>query len=192
VAHAAGQDPFEFRRNLLKDKPRHLKVLELAAQKAGWQNKLPDGRGRGIAVHESFGSFVAQVAEVSVDPKGEVRVHRVVCVIDCGRYVNPNTVEAQIEGGIVFGLSAALHGAITLKAGRVEQSNFHDYPVLRISEAPEIEVHLVQSQENPGGVGEPGVPPIAPAVANAIFAATRARLRTLPMTPQAVLAAMKG
>ena len=192
VAHAAGQDPFEFRRNLLKDKPRHLKVLELAAQKAGWQNKLPDGRGRGIAVHESFGSFVAQVAEVSVDPKGEVRVHRVVCVIDCGRYVNPNTVEAQMEGGIVFGLSAALHGAITLKAGRVEQSNFHDYPVLRISEAPEIEVHLVQSQENPGGVGEPGVPPIAPAVANAIFAATRARLRTLPMTPQAVLAAMKG
>jgi len=116
----------------------------------------------------------------------------VVCVIDCGRCVNPNTVEAQMEGGIVFGLSAALHGAITLKAGRVEQSNFHDYPVLRMNEMPKIDVHLVPSQEKAGGCGEPGVPPIAPEVANAIFAATGARLRSLPMTPEKVLASMKG
>jgi isoquinoline 1-oxidoreductase beta subunit len=192
VAHAAGKEPFEFRRALLADKPRHRGVMELAALKAGWGTPLPAGRGRGIAVHESFGSFIAQVAEVSVTPEGAVRVHRVVCAIDCGRTVNPDTIAAQMESGIAFGLSAALHGAITLKNGRVEQSNFHDYPLLRLNEMPQVEVHIVPSKEKPGGVGEPGVPPIAPAVANAIFALTGARLRTLPMTTEMVLKAMKG
>ena len=192
AVHAAGKDPFEFRRGLLADKPRHRGVLELAAGKAGWGKPLPAGWGRGIAVHESFGSFIAQVAEVSVSKEGGIRVHRVVCAIDCGRVVNPDTIEAQMESGIVFGLSAALHGAITLKNGRVEQSNFHDYPVLRMSEMPKVEVHIVASREAPGGVGEPGVPPIAPAVANAVFSATGARMRTLPMTPGAVLKALKG
>jgi isoquinoline 1-oxidoreductase beta subunit len=191
AAHAAGKDPFEFRRTLLGNKPRHKGVLELAAQKAGWGESLPTGRARGIAVHESYGSFVAQVAEVSVTPKGEVRVHRVVCAIDCGRYVNPDTIEAQMESGIVFGLSATLYGAITFKGGRVEQGNFDDYPILRIDSMPRVEVHIMPSREPAGGVGEPGVPPIAPAVANAVFAATGARLRSLPMTPEKVLKAMK-
>lgn len=192
VAHAAGKDPYEFRRALLSDKPRHRGVLELAAQKAGWGTPLPAGRSRGIAVHESFGSFIAQVAEVSVTPEGLVQVHRVVCAIDCGRTVNPDTIAAQMESGIAFGLTAALHGAITLQNGRVEQSNFHDYPLLRMNEMPQVEVHIVPSREKPGGVGEPGVPPIAPAVANGVFALTGARLRTLPMTPETVLKAMKG
>jgi len=191
AAHAAGKDPYEFRRTLLGSKPRHKGVLELAAHRAGWGESLPTGHARGIAVHESFGSFIAQVAEVSVTPKGEVRVHRVVCAIDCGRYVNPDTIEAQMESGIVFGLSAALHGAITLKGGRVEQGNFDDYPILRIDGMPQVEVHIMPSREPAGGVGEPGVPPIAPAVANAVFAATGARLRSLPMTPEKVLKAMK-
>lgn len=181
IAHAAGKDPFEFRRVLLADKPRHRGVLELAAEKAGWGAPLPAGHGRGIAVHESYGSFVAHVAEVSVDPKGKVLVHRVVCAVDCGRYVNPDTITAQMESGIIFGLSAALYGAITLKNGRVEQSNFHDYPVLRISETPRMEVHIVQNREKPGGIGEPGVPTVAPAVANAVFAATGQRVRSLPI-----------
>jgi isoquinoline 1-oxidoreductase beta subunit len=191
AAHAAGKDPFEFRRGLLANKPRHRAVLELAAQQAGWGKPLPTGRSRGIAVHESFGSFISQVAEVSVSPEGKVQVHRVVCAIDCGRVVNPEIIAAQMESGIVFGLSAALHGAITLKNGRVEQGNFDDYPLLRINEMPRVEVHIAPSREAPGGVGEPGVPPIAPAVANAVFAATGARLRTLPMTPEAVRRAMK-
>ena len=181
LAHAAGKDPFEFRRGLLSDKPRHRGVLELAAQRAGWTKPLQAGQSRGIAVHESFGSFIAQVAEVSVSPEGKVRVHRVVCAVDCGRTVNPDIIAAQMESGIVFGLSAALYGAITLKEGRVEQSNFDDYPLLRISEMPRVEVHIVPSREEPGGVGEPGVPPIAPAVANAIFAATGKRIRRLPI-----------
>ncbi len=181
LAHAARKDPYEFRRKLLVRHPRHLGVLELAAKKAGWGKPLPQGQARGIAVHESFGSFIAQVAEVSVNPTGEVRVHRVVCAVDCGRFVNPSTIEAQMESGIVFGLSAALHGAITLKTGRVEQGNFNDYPVLRIEEMPKVEVHIVQSKEKSGGIGEPGVPPIAPAVANAVFAATAKRIRRLPI-----------
>jgi isoquinoline 1-oxidoreductase beta subunit len=142
-------------------------------------------------VHESFGSFIAQVAEVSVGEKGAIRVHRVVCAVDCGRIVNPDTIAAQMESGIVFGLSAALHGAITLKNGRVEQDNFDTYPLLRMNEMPVVEVHLMPSSEAPGGVGEPGVPPIAPAVANALFAATGARVRSLPMTPEKVKAALK-
>ena len=184
LAYAAKKDPYEFRRKLLAKHPRHKGALELAAQKAGWGTSLPAGRARGIAVHESFGSLVAQVAEVSVSNDGKVQVHRVVCAIDCGRVVNPDTIAAQMEGGIVFGLTAALYGEITLKKGRVEQSNFHNYPMLRIREMPKVEVYTVQSREPLGGVGEPGVPPIAPAVANAIFAATGKRIRTLPILPE--------
>jgi len=186
LAHAAGKDPFEYRRALLGSQPRHKGVLELAAAKAGWGKPLPAGRARGIAVHASFGSFVAQVAEVSMSPRGQVKVHRVVAAVDCGQYVNPDTIAAQIEGGVAFGLSAALHGQITLKGGRVVQSNFHDYEVLRLNEMPEVEVHILPSGEKPGGVGEPGVPPVAPAVANAIFALTGSRVRRLPIRPEDV------
>lgn len=181
LAHAAGRDPLDYRRALLKEHPRHLGVLNLAAGKAGWGTPLPAGRFRGLAVHESFGSYVAQVAEVSVDAKG-IHVHRVVCAVDCGTCVNPSGVSAQMQSGIVYGLSAALHGAITLKNGRVQQSNFHDYEVLRLAAMPKVEVHIVPSREKSGGAGEPGTPTIAPAVANAIFAATGKRLRSLPFT----------
>jgi isoquinoline 1-oxidoreductase subunit beta len=181
LAHASGRDPFEFRRNLLTKHSRRKAVLELAAQKADWMKPAEKGMGRGIAVHESFGSIVAQVAEVSVNPAGGVRVHKVVCAVDCGMVVNPEIVMTQMESGIVFGLSAALHGAITFKEDRVEQSNFNDYPILRMYEMPRVEVFIMPSQEPPGGVGEPGVPPIAPAVGNAIFAATGKRIRRLPI-----------
>ncbi|HEV2007997.1 MAG TPA: molybdopterin cofactor-binding domain-containing protein, partial [Burkholderiales bacterium] len=181
LAAAAGKDPVEFRRAMLAQHPRHLGVLNLAAEKAGWGKPLPKGIARGIAVHESFNTFVAQVAEVSIDGASKLKVERVVCAVDCGVVVNPDVVRAQMEGGIGFGLSAALYGAITLKDGRVEQSNFHNYPALRINEMPQVEVYLVPSTEKPTGVGEPGVPPIAPAVANAIAAATGKRLRNLPL-----------
>jgi len=182
LAHAAGKDPVAFRRELLSDAPRERAVLDLAAAKAGWGSPLPRGRGRGIALHHFWSdAIVAEVAEVSVKPGEGVRVHRVVCAVDCGTAVNPDGVAAQIESGVVYGLSAALKGAITIKAGRVEQSNFHDYPVLRIGEMPVIETYLVPSTEAPMGVGEPGTPPIAPAVANALFAATGTRVRKLPI-----------
>jgi len=184
LARSAGADPVEYRRRLLAGHARHLGVLNLAAARAGWGAPLPAGRARGIAVHESFGSFVAQVAEVSLDG-GRVRVHRVVCAIDCGIAVNPQTIEAQMESGIAFGLGAALHGAITFKDGRVVQSNFDDYEVLRLAQMPRVEVHIVPSRERPGGVGEPGTPPIAPAVANALAALTGRRLRELPLRPGA-------
>jgi isoquinoline 1-oxidoreductase beta subunit len=190
LAHKAGQDPYRYRRSLLVKHPRNLNVLQTAAEKSGWGKSLPKGRARGIAVHESFGSYIAQVAEVSLGKDGTIKVHRVVCAIDCGRIVNPDTIKAQMESGIIFGLSAALYGAITLKNGRVEQSNFDRYPLVRMAAAPKIEVHIVASNADPGGVGEPGVPPIAPAVANALFAASGARVRTLPMTPERVLAAL--
>lgn len=181
MAHASNKDPYEFRKMLLKNHPRHKAVLELAAEKAGWGKPVEKGKGRGVAIHKSFGSYIAQVAEVSVDKSGKVRVHKVVCAIDCGRVVNPSTVEAQMESGIVFGLSAALFGAITFRNGRVEQSNFHDYPMLLMKDMPRVEVHIVKSEETPQGVGEPGVPPIAPAVCNAIFALTGKRIRRLPI-----------
>ncbi|TKC85954.1 xanthine dehydrogenase family protein molybdopterin-binding subunit [Trinickia terrae] len=181
VAHAAGQDPFTFRRNLLAHEPRMKAVLELAAEKAGWSNEpMPAGKGRGIAVAEAFNSYVAQVAEVTVDKDGKVKVDRVVCAVDCGTAINPDIVAAQMEGGIGFGLGAALYGAITLKDGRVEQNNFDGYQVLRMDAMPKVEVHIVQSGEAPTGVGEPGVAPVGPAVANAIFAATGKRIHALP------------
>ena len=185
LAAAAGKDPYTLRRALLGKHPRHKGVLELAAQKAGWSKMLAKGRagerrGRGIAVHESFNTFVAQVAEVTVRRDGSFSVDRIVCAVDCGVAINPDVIRAQMEGGIGYGLSAALHGAITLKDGIVEQSNFHNYVPLRINEMPVIEVHIVPSTEKPSGVGEPGTPVVAPAVANALFAATGKRLRKLP------------
>jgi len=184
LAAAGGKDPYELRRTLLGKHLRHKGVLELAAQKAGWGKPLAQTqgaqRGRGIAVHESFNTFVAQVAEVTVRD-GQLKVDRVVCAVDCGVAVNPAVIRAQMESGIVFGLTAALHGAITLKSGEVEQSNFHDYAPLRMNEMPRVEVHIVPSNAKPTGVGEPGTPVIAPAVANALFAATGKRVRTLPI-----------
>jgi isoquinoline 1-oxidoreductase beta subunit len=181
VAHAAGQDGFTFRRRLLEHHPRMKGVLELAAEKAGWSSTpMPKGKGRGIAVAEAFKTFVAQVAEVSVDDKGYLTVDRVVCAVDCGTPINPDVIAAQMEGGIGFGLGAVLHGAITLKDGRVEQDNFNSYRVLRMNEMPKIEVHIVPSMEAPTGVGEPGVAPVGPAVANAMFAATGKRVYVLP------------
>ena len=181
MAHAAGKDPFEFRRALLDKQPRMKGVLELAAQKAGWGSALPSGRARGIAVAESFGSYIAEVAEVSLEG-GQPRVHRVVVAADVGATVNPDTIVAQMESAVVYGLSAALHSKITFKDGQVEQSNFNDYQVLRMNEMPKVEVYIVPSKEAPGGVGEPGTPPAAPAVANALFVLTGKRYRSLPIT----------
>jgi isoquinoline 1-oxidoreductase subunit beta len=181
LAHAAGQDPVDFRRALLTHHPRHLGVLELAAQKAGWDVPLPRGRARGIAVHESFRSFVAQVAEVSLGRDGLPKVERVVCAVDCGVAVNPDVIRAQMEGGIGYGLAGALWSEITLVQGRVQQSNFDTYRPLRIEEMPQVEVYIVPSAAPPTGVGEPGVPPIAPAVANALFHLTGRRVRRLPL-----------
>lgn len=181
LAEAAGRDPIELRRALLAEHPRHLGVLNLVAEKAGWDSPLPPGRSRGVAVRQSFETFVAQIAEVSMGNDETFQVERVVCAVDCGTAVNPDIVRAQMEGGIAFGLSAALQEAVTLDAGRVQQSNFSDYKLLRFDRMPKVEVYVVESSENPTGVGEPGVPPIAPAVANAIFAATGKRFRRLPL-----------
>ncbi len=180
LAHAAGQDPLHYRLALLAHSPRHARVLKTAAEKAGWGGPLPQGHALGLAMHASFESIVAQVAEVSLTPDATIRVHRVVCALDCGQPVNPMGIEAQVQGGIAFGLGAALHSAITFREGRVQQSNFHDYRVLRMDEMPRVEVHIVKSSAKMGGIGEPGVPPIAPAVGNALFALTGKRLRSLP------------
>jgi isoquinoline 1-oxidoreductase beta subunit len=182
VAHAAGQDGFAFRRALLEKHPRMKAVLELAAGKSGWGTALQPGRGRGIAVAEAFKTYVAQVAEVTVGKDGQIKVDRVVCAVDCGTPINPDIIAAQMEGGIGFGLGAILYGAITLRDGRVEQDNFNGYRVLRINEMPKVEVHIVPSVAPPTGVGEPGVAPLGPAVANAIFAATGQRIHVLPFS----------
>ncbi|HIC81623.1 MAG TPA: xanthine dehydrogenase family protein molybdopterin-binding subunit, partial [Kiloniellaceae bacterium] len=176
------RDPVEYRLEMLAEHPRHAAVLKLAAEKAGWGEPAPAGRARGIAVHESFNSYVAEVAEVTVGDDGQIKVDKVVCAVDCGVAVNPDQIKAQMEGGIGYGLSAILREAVTLDGGRVEQSNFHDYTPLRISDMPEIEVHIVPSAEAPTGVGEPGTPPIGPAVANAVYSATGQRIRELPMS----------
>jgi isoquinoline 1-oxidoreductase beta subunit len=181
LAEGAGQDPLAYRLALLAHMPRHRRVVELAADKARWGQPLPAGHGRGIAFCYSFRSAVAHVAEASVNTAGQIRVQRVICAVDCGTVVHPDLVVAQMERAIVFALSAALHGEITLEAGQVQQSGFADYPILTLEETPEIEVHIVPSHGDPGGVGEPNVPPLAPAVANALFAATDRRLRRLPL-----------
>jgi isoquinoline 1-oxidoreductase subunit beta len=177
LAHDAGKDPVEFRRGLLKKHPRHLAVLDAAVTKAG---KPAAGRAHGIALHQSFGSIVAEVAEVSVEG-ADIHVHKVTCAIDCGIAVNPNIIAQQMESAVIFGLSAALFGEVTIKDGKVEQQNFHDYPVLRMNQAPHVETIVIRNAEPPEGVGEPGTPPIAPAVANAVFALTGKRLRSLPL-----------
>jgi isoquinoline 1-oxidoreductase beta subunit len=183
LAAAAKKDPVDYRRALLDKSPRALAVLNLAAERAGWGKPLPKGSGRGIAVQTVFGTFMAQVAELEVEKNGEVRVKRVTCAVDCGIAINPNTIEAQVESAIVYGLSAALFGEITLKDGRVEQSNFDNYRALRINEIPAIDVHLVTNNEPPGGMGEPGTSALVPAVFNAVYAATGVRLRKPPITP---------
>ena len=181
LAWAAGRDPLEFRSMLLADKPRHLRALKAAAKKAGWGTPPSKGRARGLAVHESFGSIVAQVAEVSVDKDKEIHVHKVSCAVDCGTAINPLGIEAQVQGAMAFGLAAVLHSEVTLKAGRVEQSNFHDYLVLRMPEMPDVSVQVLESDAKMGGIGEPAAAPISAAVANAVYALTRQRLRSLPL-----------
>jgi isoquinoline 1-oxidoreductase beta subunit len=185
MAAASNRDPFEYRLELFKNNTRAVGVIQLAAEKAGWNSPLPAGKGRGMAYHATFGvTHVCHVAEVSVDTEGRVRVERFVCAVDCGKVVNPDNVRAQMEGGIGWGLTAALKAEATVKNGRVEQSNFFDYPILRIDEMPVVEVYLVESEAPPSGIGEMGVPPTAPAVANAIFAATGIRVRHIPIRPE--------
>ncbi|PTM95457.1 xanthine dehydrogenase family protein molybdopterin-binding subunit [Mycoplana dimorpha] len=181
MAAAARQDPVAFRRSLLSKSPRAKAVLDLAAEKAGWGEAVPKGRGRGVALQFVFGSYLAMVADVEVSEDGAVRVHRAVCAVDVGTAVNPDTVEAQVQGGVIFGTTAALYGEITLKNGRVEQANFDSYQMIRMNEAPTIEVHVVKSEEPPGGLGEAGTSLIVPAIANAVFAATGRRLRKMPI-----------
>jgi isoquinoline 1-oxidoreductase subunit beta len=180
VAHRSGINPYQFRMNLLNDHPRHRRVLEVAAESAGYGRDVPDGRALGIAVQESFGSIVAEIAEVSLRSDGKLKVHKVTCAIDCGRAINPDTVEQQIESGIIFGLTAALYGEITIVNGRVAQTNFTDYEMVKLDDTPEIIVHIVESGEALGGLGEPATPPIAAAVANAAYILTGHRVRTLP------------
>ena len=184
LAAQAKADPVKYRRDLLGKTPRALNVLDVATKAAGWGNSVPKGQGRGVSVMHAFGSFFAMVADVTVDQGGEVSVNRVVCAVDCGMAVNPNTIEAQVQGGIIFGITAALYSEITIKDGRVEQNNFNDYRILRINETPSIDVHIVKSAEAPGGIGEPGTAALAPAITNAIFAATGKRLRQLPVGRQ--------
>jgi isoquinoline 1-oxidoreductase beta subunit len=181
LAKRAGKDPVTFRRDMLDKVPRLKAALDLAASKAGWGQPLPARVGRGVAVQTSFASFIATVAEVEVDQNGEVEVRRIVCAVDTGIAINPDTIVAQLQGGLIFGLTAALYGEITIDKGRVRQSNFNNYRMLRINQTPAIEVHLVQSDEPPGGIGETGTTAAPPAVCNAIYAATGIRLRKLPI-----------
>jgi isoquinoline 1-oxidoreductase beta subunit len=189
IAAETKQDPLALRRKLLTKHPRHLGVLNLAAEKAGWGKPLPAGRMRGIAVHESFASFVAEVAEVVLQPDGSWKVDRVVAAVDCGMPINPNIIRAQVESGIGYGLSATIKPGISMAKGAVEQSNFHDYEVLRIHEMPKVEVHIVPSKEKPTGIGEPGTPPVAPAVANALMSGTKMVFRALPLPATATKSA---
>jgi isoquinoline 1-oxidoreductase subunit beta len=192
LASAAKKDPLAFRLALLKGNPRAQKVLQVAAEKAGWGKSLPKGRGLGIAQHHCFGTYVAQAADVSVDDKtGALKVNRVVAAVDCGMAVNPDTTLAQIEGAIVIALSTVFKEEVRFANGGVKSANFDDYGVIRLSQVPDIEVHLINSKEKLGGIGEPGVPPTAPAVANAVFQATGARVRRIPLTPERILAALK-
>jgi isoquinoline 1-oxidoreductase subunit beta len=184
LAAAAKKDPYEFRRDLLSKKPRHLAALNLAAEKAGWHTPLPKGHYRGVAVLEAFSTYAAEVVEISIGKDNAVKVHRVVAAVDCGRIINPDTAEAQVSGAIVYGITAALNTEITIDKGRVVQANFDTVPPLRMNECPIIEVHFVPSDETPTGLGEPAVPPVAPAIANAIFAATGKRIRKLPIKPE--------
>jgi isoquinoline 1-oxidoreductase subunit beta len=186
LAAAAKQDPVAFRLGLLDKAPRAKAVLALAAEKAGWEQRLPQRVGRGVSLQSVFATYMAQVAEVEVGKDGAVRVRRVVCAVDCGIPVNPDTIQAQIQSAIMFGITAALYGNITVKNGRVEQSNFDTYQILRMNEAPAVEVHIVQSRESPGGMGEAGTSAIVPAVTNAIFAATGKRLRKMPVDTTAL------
>ena len=181
LAHAAGQDPVAFRRAHLEKEPRLLACLNLAAEKAGWGGALPARVGRGVACQSVFGSYVAAIVEAEVDNEGEIAIRRVTAAVDCGTAVNPDGVEAQIQGGLIFGLTAALYNEITIAKGRVQQSNFNNYRMMRINETPAIEVHLIRNGEAPGGIGEPGTSIAGPALANALFAATGARLRSLPV-----------
>jgi isoquinoline 1-oxidoreductase beta subunit len=184
LAHAAKKDPYEYRRDLLSKKPRHLGVLNLVAEKSGWGTPLPKGHYRGIACLEAFSTYAAEVVEISIDKDNAVKVHRVVAAVDCGRVINPDTAEAQVSGAIVYGITAALNTEITIDKGRVMQTNFDTIPPLRMNECPKIEVHMVASEETPTGLGEPAVPPVAPALANAIFAATGKRIRKMPIKPE--------
>jgi isoquinoline 1-oxidoreductase beta subunit len=186
LATTAGKDPFEFRRAMLSKAPRHKAALELAAEKAGWGKPLPQGRGRGIAVMECFGSILAQVTEVSVNGNGQVRVHRVVCTVDTGWVIHPDTIKAQMEGGIVYGLTAALKGEITIDKGRAQQKHFADYQMMRHNEMPQIEVFIVPSTEEPGGIGEPSTALAAGSLVNAIHAATGKRIYKLPVKPDLI------
>src|SRR5262245_37459459 len=183
LAAAAKQDPAAYRLALLDKSPRAKAVLALAAEKAGWGQPLPERVGRGVSLQFVFATYMAHVAEVEVAKNGAVRVRRVVCAMDCGTVINPDTVQAQIQSGIIFGVTAALYGEITLKNGRVEQTNFDTYQMLRMNEAPAIEVHVIKSTEPPGGMGETGTAAVVPAIANAIFAATGKRLRNMPIDP---------
>jgi isoquinoline 1-oxidoreductase beta subunit len=193
LAHAAKKDPLEFRLQHLKTNWRAARVLETVAKKANWGKTVPKGQGRGIAQHCCFGSYVAEVADLSVNDKnGAVKVNRVVVAVDCGPAVNPNTIKAQIEGAVTIALSTALKEEVKFSNGGVKSANFDDYKIIRMNDIPEIEVHIVESKEKMGGIGEPGVPPLAPAVGNAIFNATGARIRRIPFSPERVLAAIKN
>jgi CO/xanthine dehydrogenase Mo-binding subunit len=187
AAHLAGADPFEYRLALLAEHPRYRKVLESVAKASNWGAALPESHGRGIAITECFDTVVAQVAEVSVTDRGRLKIHRVDCVVDCGRVVNPDIVKSQVQGGTVFGLSIAMREEITIEDGHVVQSNFDDYRIMKMKESPLVEVHVMQSDQESGGAGEPGVPPAAPALTNAIFAATGKRIRRLPIGKQQLI-----
>jgi isoquinoline 1-oxidoreductase beta subunit len=192
LARKAGKDPVEFRRSMLGNQPRFLGALNFAAEKSGWGQPLPARVGRGVCVQPSFASFIATVVEAEVDEQGEVRLRRVTCAVDTGIAVNPDTVVAQLEGGLIFGLTAALYGEITIDKGRVQQSNFNDYRMLRIDQAPKIDIHVIKSGEAPGGIGETGATAGPPALRNAIYAATGVALRKLPIDRSLIAAGSKS